>query len=149
MIPTCRKNEVTNVRPYRRVASAGINPNCVTTPVQARKGEYTYSDDERAEQPCSPRPPSMRHGIEFNRQSKKRGDLFPRFIGWCAVEVRTFSLFSQSLDLGNRQCLAHFLRESGSWGWRRSRSQRVNFVSVEPHEMAALANVDVDLGSVR
>ena len=112
--------------------------------MQAREGEYTYSDDERAKQPCSPRPPSLRHGIEFNWHSKKRGDLFPPFIGWCAVEVRTFSFFGQPLDLGNRKRLAHFLREFGNDRLRLARNERVNFVSVEPDKMAALANIHID-----
>ena len=44
--------------------------------------------------------------------------------------------------------LARFLWEFGSDRFRLARNERVNFVSVEPDEMAMLADIDVDFRSV-
>src|SRR5207245_10241798 len=111
--------------------------------MEAREGESAGGDDQRAEQPRGPRTPSVRRDIEFHRYPEKGGDLFPPFIGWRAVEVRTFGFFGQPLDFGNRKHLAHFLREFGRSRLRLLRNQRVNFMRVEPHEVAVLASGNV------
>ena len=86
--------------------------------------------------------------IELDRHSKERGDLFPRFLGRGAVEIRALGLFGQTLDFGDREHLARFLREFGSDRFRLARNKRFNFVSVEPDKMAVLADIDVDFRSV-
>jgi len=67
--------------------------------------------------------------------------------GHGAVKIRALGLFGQPLDFGDREHLARFLREFGSDRLRLARNERVNFVSVEPNEMAALANIHVDFRS--
>src|SRR6266511_3552946 len=53
-------------------------------------------------------------------------------------------LFGQTLDFSDCEHLARFLREFGSNWLRLARNERVNFVSVEPDEMAAFADIYVD-----
>ena len=86
--------------------------------------------------------------IELDRHSKKRGDVFPRFLGRGAVKIRSFGLFGQPLDFCDRERLARFLREFGSRRFRLARNERVYFMSVEPDEMAVLADIDVDFRSI-
>jgi hypothetical protein len=62
-----------------------------------------------------------------------------------AVKIRALGLLGQTLDFSDREHLARFLREFGSYRLRFARNKRVNFVSVEPDEMAVLTDVDVDL----
>ena len=87
---------------------------------------------------------------ELDRHPKEPGDLFPRFLRRGAVEIRTLGLFGQTLDFGHRKHLARFLREFGSdrRRLRLARNKCVDLVSVEPDEMAMLADIDVDLRSV-
>src|SRR5512132_4059970 len=58
-------------------------------------------------------------------------------------------LFGQTLDFGDREHLARFLRELGNDRFRPARNKRFNFVSVEPDEMTALADIDADFPLVR
>src|SRR4029077_3186430 len=86
--------------------------------------------------------------IELDRHPKKRGDLFPRFVGGSAIKIGSLGLFGQALDFGDGKHLARFLRKFGSNRFRLARNERVNFVSVEPDEMAVLTDIDVNLRSI-
>src|SRR6266481_9221321 len=112
------------------------------------KSQETGANDGSGKQPCCPRPSLLFWCIELDRHSKERGDLFPRFIGRGAVEIRALGLFGQTLDFGDREHLARFLREFGSDRLRLSRNERVYFVSVEPDKMAVLADIDADFPPV-
>src|SRR4029078_3327182 len=98
--------------------------------------------DGREKQPVCPPASLFLWFIELDRHSKERGDLFPRFLRSGAVKIGALSLFGQTLDFCHREHLTRFLREFGlgSDRLRLARNERVNFVSVEPDEMAVLAD---------
>ena len=87
--------------------------------------------------------------IELDWHSKEPGDLLPRFFGCDAVKIGAFGLFGQTLDFSDREHLARFLREFGSDRVRLARNKPLDFVSIEPDEMAVLADVDSDFSLVR
>src|SRR6266550_1795509 len=111
---------------------------------QMWKSQETGANNGSGKQPCCPRSSLLFRCIELDRHSKEGGDLFPRFLGCGAVEVRALGLFGQSLDFSNREHLARFLRQFRSDRLRLARNKRFNFVSVEPDKMAVLADVHAD-----
>src|SRR5437660_5539107 len=117
---------------------------------QIWKRQETDANGGGGKQPCCPRFSLLLWFIELDWHPKEPGDLFPRFLGRGAVKIWALSLFGQTLDFGDCEHLARFLRKFGNdrLRLRLARNERVSFVSVEPDEMAVLADVDADFRSI-
>ena len=116
----CDEHESTEPRRLRWNQSETLN-----NLAQMWKRKKTGANDGSSKQPCYPRSSLLFWCIELERHSKERGDLFPRFIGRGAVKIRALGLFGQTLDFGDREHLARFLREFRSDRFRLARNQRV------------------------